>query len=102
MYQDGLVPDVWNNRNQKNRLDGERHDALVDIDDLTSSISSSGKVWRDSRELNAENADLRFSAVGSLGQITACPAGRGDGIKYLLSATTNIRIEINQNTCQQF
>ena len=75
---------------------------VVDHDELTSSISSTGKVWRDSRELNAENADLSFRAVGSLEQITACPAGRGDGIKYLLSATTNIRIEINQNTCQQF
>ena len=54
--------------NRKNRL--ERHE-VVDHDDLTSNISSSGKVWRDSQELNAENADLRFSAVGSLEQITA-------------------------------
>ena len=67
----------------ENRL--ETHDALVDNDDLTSSISSSGKVWRDSLELNAENADLSFSAVGSLEQITGGPAGRGAGIKYLIS-----------------
>ena len=60
---------------------------MVDDDDLTSSISSSGKVWRDSLELNAENADLRFSAVGSLEQITGGPAGRGDGIKYFTSRT---------------
>ena len=83
----------------------ERYEVFVqkvDSDEITSSISSTGKVGLDSPELNAENADLSFSAVGSLEQIKACPAGRGDGIKYLLSATTNIRIEINQNSCQHF
>ena len=53
--------------------------------------------------MNVENADLRFSAVGSLEQITGGPAGRGDGIKYFSSSTTNIiRIKINQTSRQRF
>ena len=90
----GLVEDVGDSRKTRQ----ERHEVsvqVVDHHDLASSISSSGKVWRYSLELNVENADLKFSAVGSMEQITACRARRWNKISHLSNNQRQIRNKSN-------